>query len=194
MADEQKTDTVEQTQNVDAKVTLSQSDLDNLINAKYAKGAEKATKGLLESLGVDSVDSLKNALLKQKELEDSSKTELQKALEVAKAKEDELINAKKELENMKQKSLITNLALQNNIKDIEYLEYEYSKQSSKDGFEIDSFINSLKDSKPYLFGDVKQTPPKTDATTKQGDPLSFQERVKLAKTQKELDALYDELK
>ncbi len=194
MAEELKTGTDEQSINVnEAKVTLTQADLDNLINSKFAKGAEKATKTLLESLGVESVDTIKSMMDKQKELEEANKSELQKALDVMKAKEDELLNTKKELDAFKIKTAVSNIALQYGITDLDYLEYQYNRQSSSEGFSVDSFINGLKENKSSLFNDVQKPTVKTDTSNKQGDPRSFEERVKQCRTPKELDALYKEI-
>jgi hypothetical protein len=194
MAEELKTGTDEQSINVnEAKVTLTQADLDNLINSKFAKGAEKATKTLLESLGVESVDTIKSMMDKQKELEEANKSELQKALDVMKAKEDELLNTKKELDAFKIKTAVSNIAIQYGITDLDYLEYQYNRQSSSEGFSVDSFINGLKENKSSLFNDVQKPTVKTDTSNKQGDPRSFEERVKQCRTPKELDALYKEI-
>ena len=42
----------------DGNVNISQEQLNDLINKKYAKGAEKAKADLLESLGIPDVDTL----------------------------------------------------------------------------------------------------------------------------------------
>ncbi len=190
MAEELKTDTDEQSINVTgAKVALTQAELDSLINSKFAKGAEKATKSLLETLGVEDVDTLKATINKQKEVEEANKTEVQKALDKIKKKEDELLNVKRELDSYKTKATISSIALQNGVKDLDYLEFEYQKQVQTEGFNIASFVNSLRETKPYLF---EKTQVKTDTSNNKGDPRSLEERVKNAKTQKELDALYNE--
>ena len=57
-------------------VTMTQAKLDDLINGKFKKGAEKATTDLLATLGAENIESVKAILDKQKETEDANKTEL----------------------------------------------------------------------------------------------------------------------
>ena len=180
----------------DIKVDITQDRLNKLINEKYAKGAEKAKSELLESLGVGSVDDLKSTLSKIKEFEESQKTESQKQLEALEAKDKELAGLKAEIEAMKSKAEISNIANKFGFVDEEYLGFEYNKAKTVEDFSIDSWIETLKESKPFLFKEsqtVKQTV-KTDMSANKAQTLSFQDRLKQAKTQKELDALYKEYK
>lgn len=194
MADELKTDdniVTPTNEGGDATVTMTQEKLDSLINAKYAKGADKATNDLLTSLGVDNIDSLKSVIQTQKEQEDASKTELEKAQSVI-----EDLTAKMEANNqslakMQEKSVINGLAAKNGIEDIDYFEYSYNQAKGIEGFNEESFIDNLKESKPYVFGKSIVTP-KVDNTKNVGDPLDFSERVKNARTRADLDALYKE--
>jgi len=174
------------------QVNMTQEQLNELINKKYAKGAEKAKSELLESLGIDSVDTLKSTIQAQRDAEENQKTELQKMQERLEALEKEKSTLAKDAEMAKTKAEVNALSAQNGIKDIEVFEMLYKNASSGEGFEKDKFINELKETRPFLFGEVQK--PKTDnsSNTKQ-NPLNFAERVKNAKTKAELDALYAEL-
>lgn len=194
MADELfKTDNDNQSQNGnDTKVTMSQADLDTLINSRFAKGAEKATKQLLETLGVESVDALKDAITQKKQLEEQSKTELEKALERINALESEKSSVLNEMNTFKQKAEVSSISVKYGVKDVEVFEMIYNTQQKGEDFNVENFINGLKESKPYLF--IEQIKPRVDNSKNNNiNPLDFATRVKQAKTQKELDALYKEL-
>lgn len=202
MADEQKTvNENTATQNnagdentstqTDGQVQMTQEQLNTLISQKYAKGAEKAKSELLESLGIDSVDTLKTVIQKQKEAEEASKTELEKMQEALKKAEEEKQKLLNESLALKTKTEVINLATKSGVKDVEVFEMIYNQASKNDGFEQNKLIESLKVERPYLF---EKSVIKTDSSSNNTNtPLDFAQRVKMAKTQKELDALYAEL-
>lgn len=160
MADEHKTDdqkTTDQKSSDKTTVTISQEKLDSLINEKFKKGAEKANAAILESLGVDSIDSLKEIVKARAEAEESAKSELQKAQERAETLEAEKVEAEKRAKVLEEKNHITSLAAKHGVKDAEYFEFKYSKAKASEDFNEDSFIESFTKSNPT-------TPPKTDGS------------------------------
>ena len=183
----------EQTQAQETRnVEMSQEALNALIDKKYAKGAEKAKADLLESLGLDSVESLQSMVNKSKEADEANKTEVQKLQEQLEALNAEKDNYAKEAIKAKTKAEVSSLSAQNGIQDVEVFEMLYTNASQAEGFNQEDFINSLKETKGYLFG--KQSAPKTDTSSnRENAPTDLQSRIKNAKTRKELDALYAEL-
>ncbi len=180
------------TQTDGTMVSMSQDDFNALIGKKIGKAKDNATNELLESLGLDSLDTLKAQISKQKELEENSKTELEKVMEqmaALKSENESLVNKASEAQR---KIEINSLASQNGIKDTEVFELLYNQNASKEDFNSESFIEGLKESKPFLFGDF--TPKvKTDKTKNNQNPSTWSERVKNAKNKQELDALYLEV-
>lgn len=178
----------------DGNVNMTQEQLNELINKKYAKGAEKAKADLLESLGVRDVDTLTDILDKHKEQEEASKSELEKAqgtLATLTQERDKLLTDMKQTQF---NSNINALAAKEGIKEVEYFTMEYSKASDAEDFKVEDFISNLRESKPFVFGQQVSTPPKTDnSSNSKGEPASWSERVKKATTKQELDALYAEL-
>jgi len=178
----------------DGNVNISQEQLNDLINKKYAKGAEKAKADLLESLGVPDVDTLKSVLEKHKEHEEASKSELEKAQELLATLTQEKDRLTAEMKQTQFNSNINALAAKEGIKEIDYFTMEYSKASDAEDFKVEDFIGNLRESKPFVFGQQAPTPPKTDnSSNSKGEPASWSERVKNATTKQELDALYAEL-
>lgn len=193
MAEELKTEETisTQTDSKETTVTISQDKLDHLINEKFKKGASKATNDLLESLGVDSVETLKNALAKQKEAEEASKTELQKAQELAESLKQEKEALANEFSTIQKKNTLAQTAIKYGVKEVDYFELEYNKAQGQDGFDLDTFVAGLKVSKPSLFGDTRAPALNTDNSGNKGDAptlksklqgLSLQELIKLQNT------------
>ena len=174
------------TQNT-AKVEMTQEELNLLINKKYAKGAEKAKIELLAELGVDNIDSLKQSLSKQKEIDEANKTELQKAQEYIKSLQEAKDNIEAEANKLKSQIAISSMAAKNGIKEVDVFEILYDKEKNKDDFNAESFIEELKVAKPYIFGvsvktdntSIAKTEPKSFADSLKG--LSIRELEKLSK-------------
>ena len=175
-----------------SKVEMTQDQLNDLINKKYAKGAEKAKTELLDSLGIESVDNLKAMIEAKKAQEEADKSELEKMQEQIQSIQAEKEALVKEAATARSKAEISSLSASNGIKDVEVFEMLYSTASQGEGFDKDAFVNGLKETRPYLFGQVA-TPRVDNTSNNQQNPLDFAQRVKNAKTQKELDALYAEL-
>jgi hypothetical protein len=81
-------------QSVEEKL-FTQAEIDKLVGSTRKAARETGKKELLEELGIDSLDTLKNFLKAQKEKEESEKTEAQKAL-------DKLAEMQKQLETERQ--------------------------------------------------------------------------------------------
>lgn len=81
-------------QSVEEKL-FTQAEIDKLVGSTRKAARETGKKELLEELGIESLDTLKNFLKAQKEKEESEKTEAQKAL-------DKLAEMQKQLETERQ--------------------------------------------------------------------------------------------
>ena len=190
-ADEQKTvdDVTPESIN---KVELEQEKLDALINKGYAKGAEKAQSQLLAELGVDSLDSVKEVLKAKAEAEEAQKTELEKLHEQLEAAKVEAENAKKEREQTLESLQIQSLANESGVNDIEYFKFMRDQAKANEGFNDAEFLESLKETKPFLFNNNQMAKPKIDSSSNKGE-LEISQRIKGAKTMAELDKLFDEI-
>ena len=195
MADEHKTDTTETPSETGGEniVQMSQEKLDSLINGKFAKGAEKATNELLSSLGVEDVDSLKNIIQSKREQDEANKSELEKAQETIAKLQADYENAQNTAKQAQELNEINSLALKSGVADTEVFKLLYSNAKSAEGFNPDTFIEGLRESKPYIFGQQTVVTPKVDNSTNKSKPADFTERVRSAKTRAELDALYKEI-
>lgn len=183
MSDEIKTENVTQTETQtknsgDSGITLSQDKLNSLINEKYKKGAEKAKTELLETLGVESVDELQAVINAKREKEEAEKSELEKAQETINKLTNQVEDTDRLIAQMKEESTLSALALQNGVQDMEYFKYAYSQAKNSEGFDADTFMSGLKESKPYVFGNTVATPP-TDKTSNNGEsPNDLASKVK----------------
>lgn len=157
MAEELKTEENPQTPEV-KKVEMTQEEFDAKFNASFGKGASKATAELLESLGVNDVDTLKGIVKAKAEADEASKTELQKLQDLLEAERKEKENLSKLAEQSKKEAEISRLSVDNGIQDVEVFGLIYNTASQAEGFDKDAFINGLKETKPYLFDTVKKAP------------------------------------
>lgn len=153
------------------KVEMTQDELNSLINKKYGQGAEKSKAELLSSLGVESLDSLKEIIEAKKQQDEASKSELEKMQEKLDAMQSERDNLLKQFEETQKKNKISQLALQNGIEDVDYLEYKYNKASSQEGFDESKFIEEFKGTSQSA---LKQTP-KVDTSSNKQNEVSLQD-------------------
>jgi membrane-associated HD superfamily phosphohydrolase len=174
------------------KVELEQEKLDALINKGYAKGAEKAQSQLLAELGVESLDSVKEVLKAKAEAEEAQKTELEKLHEQLEAAKLEAENAKKEREQTLESLQIQSLANESGVNDIEYFKFMRDQAKASEGFNDAEFLESLKETKPFLFNNNQMAKPKIDSSSNKGE-LEISQRIKGAKTMADLDKLFDEI-
>ncbi len=196
MADELKTEdniVTPTTEGGDSQVTMSQEKLDSLINGKFAKGAEKATNELLASLGVENIDSLKSIITTQKEQEEASKSDLEKAQETINKLTEDLNISTSSMQKMQEANELSSLALQNGVQDVDYFKFAYENAKNSEGFKLDEFMEKLKTDKPFVFNPTVIPTPKVDQSPNNGNPADFAERVKKATTKEDMDALYKEL-
>ena len=128
-------------------VQMSQSDLDALIDKKYAKGAEKANSKLLEDLGVTNVDDLKTIVTTYKEAEEKNKSDLDKANDTINTLNGTITELTNKLGQSQTESKINKLAVDNGITEVDYFKYEYEKASKKEDFEEAKFVTNLLESK-----------------------------------------------
>ena len=56
----------------------------------------------------------------------------------------------------KNKTTVQDLAIKNNIKEVDMFELLYNDSSKKDDFKSEDFIKTLSETKPYLFTEVKE--------------------------------------
>ena len=163
MAEEHKTDetTSTLTDGNETQVTISQEKLDSLINEKFKKGAEKANAQLLETLGVESIDDVKNIIKAKNDADEASKTELQKALDAVEAMKQVNEGLISKGEKLEEKNRISKLASDNKVQDVEYFEFKYSQAKASADFNEGTFIESFNKTNP-------STPPKTDTSSNNG--------------------------
>lgn len=198
MADEQNKSTENtnesgETQTKNTSDEKTYGDFEKGFSKGFAKATEKAETKLLSELGIDNLDSVKNLLQTKKEQDEAQKSELDKTLEKLQAIEKEREDLAKTLESTKFEATINSIAATHGITELDYFKMEYNKSSGNENFEVNSFIESLRESKPFVFG--QKPPPKTDKTSNNtNEQDDFSSRVKKAKTRAELDALYNELK
>jgi hypothetical protein len=178
MADELKTDenTSTQTDGNETTVTMTQAKLDDLINGKFKKGAEKANTQILEELGVENLDSLKAILKAKSDAEKADKTELEKALEAVKTANDEKDELSRKYETVEKRNLLNSIAAKHGVKEVDYFELELNKVERGEDFNIDTFVEGLKTSKPSLFGVTKTA--NTDTSNNGGNPPEFKDKLK----------------
>ncbi len=163
MADEHKTDsqTTTDSKGSETQVTISQEKLDSLISEKFKKGAEKANAQLLETLGVESIDDVKNIIKAKNDADEASKTELQKALDAVEAMKTVNESLISKGEKLEESNRISKLASDNKVQDVEYFEFKYSQAKASNDFNEDTFIESFNKGNPA-------TPPKTDTSSNNG--------------------------
>ena len=170
------------------KITLSQEELNALINKKYAKGAEKAKNELLGELGVKDADELKQIIEAKKQQEEASKSELEKIQEQLEAERIAKADLEKDLNATKKQASLSAMAAKHGIKELEYFDVVLSKEQNKEDFDEAAFIEKLKTEKPFIFGvapKVDNSPNTTDEPKSLKDKLgtmSFEELKKLQKT------------
>lgn len=194
MADEQKTDKTPVTPTAtggDSTVTMTQEKLDGLINGKFAKGAESATNKLLEDLGIENIDGLKEIIKAKKESDDANRSDLEKAQNTINELNATLETSTNTMKQMKESNDITALALKHGVSDVDYFKYAYGQVKGVEDFNAESFIKTMKESKPYVFG--KETGiPKTDNSGNGGTPNDLASTVK-GKTFQELQKMQQNL-
>lgn len=139
-------------------VSMSQSDFDTLIGRKIGKAKENAVKDLLDSLGLENLDTFKAQISKQKELEEANKTELEKANSVLLEKDNTIKALQDKLSQLENDSNINSIAMKHGIKEVDYLRYELDRASKVDDFNQDEFISKLIETKSHLLGIENYTP------------------------------------
>lgn len=178
MADELKTDgqPITDPKGDETQVTISQEKLDSLINEKFKKGAEKANAKLLEELGVDSIDSVKDILKAKQEADEAAKSELEKLQEIAEAERTSKEALSQEINKLKSKNTLNEMAIKHGIKEADYFALELKKANVGENFNESEFIESLKESKPFIFGETKKVQTDTSGNTKD-DPNDLGSKV-----------------
>lgn len=161
MVDEPKTDDTPVTPTVtggDATVTMTQEKLDGLINGKFRSGAEKATSELLTSIGVDDIDVLKSIVSTHRESEEASKSELQKMQELLELEKTAYAELESKLNSTLTETEIQNIAIANGINPdrMKYFKMDYLEAKQEEGFELEKFISTLKETQPDFFGFIDE--------------------------------------
>ena len=194
MDDGQKTVDTEETPNSQNVVEIEQSKLDALIDKGFSKGANRAKAELLESLGFESVDELSAIVQAKREADEASKSELEKSQDLINSLQKQVDDLNNQNKSMSESYRLKDLAMQNGINDAEYFKYLLDSTEKSEDFEEQAFIDSLKETKPYLFnaGSAQSAPPKVDATSN-AKALDINQRIKGAKTMAELQKIQKEL-
>ena len=77
---------------------------------------------------------------------------------------------------MQETNDINQLAIKHGITDVDYFKYSYNEAKGKENFNADSFVDGMKESKPYVFGKVAT--PATDNSGNKGDNQDMATKVK----------------
>ena len=193
MADEQITENVENTEATENnEVVLSQSKLDSLIDKGFSKGVKRAKSELAEQLGVDSLEQARELIQAKMDADEASKSDLEKASETIQALNKTIESLESTNKNLQYDMEIQKVVSKNGINDSDYFKHLMATASKSEDFELDTFINSLKGEKPYLFNDGVSAKPKVDATSNKAQ-LDVNARISGAKSMAELYKLQQEL-
>jgi len=193
MADEQITENVENTEATENnEVVLSQSKLDSLIDKGFSKGVKRAKSELAEQLGVDSLEQARELIQAKMDADEASKSDLEKASETIQALNKTIESLESTNKNLQYDMEIQKVVSKNGINDSDYFKHLMATASKSEDFELDSFINSLRGEKPYLFNDGVNAKPKVDATSNKAG-LDVNARISGAKSMAELYKLQQEL-
>ena len=149
------------------KVDMTQEELNALINKKFASGAEKAKTELLNSLGVESEDTLKDLIEAKKQQEEANKTELEKLQEQLNALNSEKEKLYNDLTSTQKRAKLNEIALKNGIEDLEYLEFKYSKASQEEGFDETTFLEEFTSN-----SNVMKKTTKTDSSSNKNNEVN----------------------
>ena len=194
MADEQKAveqETVETPTTETKEVVLSQSKLDALIDKAFSKGAKRASGDLSDQLGVETIEQAKELIEAKRKLDEEHKSDLEKAQETIDTLGKTIESLEVSNKEIKVNMEFQKVATDNGVKDADYFKHLLTQAKRSEDYNEADFISELKTEKPYLFG-IQETK-KVDATSSK-QTLEVGERVKSAKTMKELYALQNEMK
>jgi len=193
MADEQITENVENTEATENNdVVLSQSKLDSLIDKGFSKGAKRAKQELAEQLGVDSLEQAAELIAAKRQLDEESKSDLDKSLETIETLQKTIESLESTNKNLQSDMEIQKVVNKNGINDVDYFKHLLSQAKGTEDFDQETFIDSLRGEKPYLFNDGVSQPKKVDATSNKAS-LNVQDRIASAKTMADIYKLQQEL-
>jgi len=140
-------------------VEMTQADFDSKFNTSFGKGATKATSDILESLGVNSIDDLKDIVKAKNAADEESKTELQKVQDLLDVERGISAGLETKLSTTLSEAEVQNIALDSGISHdkIKYFKVDYLEAKKGENFDISKFIEGLKEEQPSLFavGDTK---------------------------------------
>lgn len=149
MADEHENENTEK-----VIVELTQEKIDALIGEGFSKGASKAEKTLLEALGVENIDALKKVITDKQTLEDANKTELEKSVTTINDLEGRIVSLTGKYDDLLKTNDVDKVALANGVKDVEVFNMLYTQAAKVEGFDKVKFIEGLKETRGYLFGEA----------------------------------------
>ncbi len=171
MADELKTDDQITTDLKGSDVTteekvFTQEDVNRFVKKRVGDDSERITKKILNDLGVESINDVKNIIKAKNDADEADKTELQKAQETVEAMKlinNDLISKGEKLE---ESNRISKLASNNEVKDADYFAFKYAQAKASDDFNEDTFVKTFKDGNPTA-------PPSTDSTKNKSDNPNY---------------------
>lgn len=131
--------------------------IDQGVDIGFAKGAKKANEDMLKDLGYDTLDSAKSAISGFKESEDNGKTEIDKLMDKINGLTESFDKMGKENLKLKEHGDILELATKNGVKELDFFEFDYNNAKKEESFDVDKYMEGLKEKKPFLFGE-KETP------------------------------------
>lgn len=189
MADELKTDSQETADLKGSEVekVFTQDEVNHIVKKRVGEDSEKITKSILGDIGVESLDSLKEIINAKHEAEEAEKSELQKLQEAMDTREAEKLELDKKYAELQKQSNLNAMAAKHGIKELEYFNLELQKQG--EGFNEAEFVEGLRESKPFIFGEsVKKVTTDTSGNTPQ-DPQSLDALIAGIKDIRDLEKL-----
>ncbi len=176
--DETQTQTEETNNGNEQTVTMPQSKFDEKWNQSFGKGANKANADLLQSLGVESIDEAKSIIKAKSDADEAAKSEHEKALEVIETFKAEKEKLQSDFTKLQEQNNINALAAKHGVTEVEYFQLEYNTQKGKEGFNVDTFMAGIKESKPMLFGSGVKPPGSDRSPNIPSDPNSVNKKLK----------------
>lgn len=193
MADEQKTvENVVTSKTENEVVSLTQEKVDKLINKGYSKGATHAKSDLITFLGVDSIEQAQELITAKREADDASKSELDRASETIEALSSTIEGLESDNAKIKADALIEGVISKNDIKEASIFKHLLSQETGKEDFDLEPFIEKLREEKSFLFSGADSKPMRVDSTMSK-QALNVSERIKNCNTMEEIHRIQNEI-
>jgi len=171
------------------EVILTQEKLDTMLDEVFKRGASRSDEAVMKNLGVESIEQVKELLKAKKDSDEAAKSDNEKQAESIVLLEKTIKGLELGNKELKADMALERVASTNGIKDVDYFKHLIGNAAKDDKFNQETFLETLKTTKPYLFGEAIK--PKIDNSPNK-TPKDFSEKVASAKTMAELYALQGE--